>query len=97
MPAVAKDGSNLKACADATCEVLIKGRHKVAMAKKFGIIAIYLLQSPDRLDFYIDRVSGDNTEGWVGGTGNVSLADGITITILRNDRRGAMLRFEPRE
>lgn len=97
MPAVPKDGSNLKACADATCEVLVKGRHTVPMAKKFGIIAIHLLQSPDQLDFYVDRVSGDNTEGWVGGTGNVTLADGISITILRNDRRGAMLRFEPTE
>ncbi|GLY98988.1 hypothetical protein Acsp02_62420 [Actinoplanes sp. NBRC 103695] len=95
MPAVPKDGSNLKACADASCEVLVKGTHRVPMAKKFGIVEILLRTSPYRLEFYVDRVDGDDTSGWVGGTGNVSLADGITITIVRNDRRGALLKFEP--
>ncbi|WP_285688077.1 hypothetical protein [Actinoplanes sp. NBRC 103695] len=65
------------------------------MAKKFGIVEILLRTSPYRLEFYVDRVDGDDTSGWVGGTGNVSLADGITITIVRNDRRGALLKFEP--
>ena len=97
MPAVAKDGSNLKACGDAACEVLIKGTHRVPMAKRFGIVEILLRTSPDRLEFYVDRRSGDDTSGWVDGTGNVSLADGIKITIVRNDRRGALLRFEPSE
>ena len=44
----------------------------------------------------MDRVREDDTSGWVEGTGNVSLADGITITILRDDRSGALIRFTPR-
>jgi hypothetical protein len=95
--AVPKDGTNLKACADATCEVIIKGDNRVAMAKKFRIVEIRLTQSPERLDFYVDRLSGDNTGGWLGGTGNVSLADGIKITVVRNDRSGALITFEPTE
>jgi hypothetical protein len=95
VPAVAKDGSNLEACADASCEVLIKGTHRVPMAKRFGIVEILLRTSSDQLEFYVDRAKGDDTSGWVGGTGYVSLADGIKITILRNDRRGVLLRFEP--
>ena len=47
IPATFKDGSKLKARADATCEVL---SHRVAMAKRFAIVEILLLQSPDRLE-----------------------------------------------
>ena len=95
VPAAPKDGTNLKACADATCEVVIKGDNRLAMAKKFRIAELILNQSPGRLELYVDRVSGDDTSGWVDGTGNVSLADGITITIVRNDRSGALIRFTP--
>lgn len=40
-------------------------------------------------------MSEDDTSGWVDGPGKVSLADGITITIVRNDRSGALIRFTP--
>lgn len=93
--AAPKDGTNLKACADATCEVIIKGRNRLAMAKKFGVVGLDLAQTPGRLDFYVDRSSGDNTGGWIGGTGHLTLAEGITITVERNDRSGALLRFTP--
>jgi hypothetical protein len=90
-----KDGTNLQACADATCEVIIKGDNRLAMVKKFRIVELRLTQSPGRLDFYVHRLSGDNTGGWVGGTGHISLAEGITITAVRNDRSGALIRFSP--
>jgi hypothetical protein len=77
--------------------VIIKGDNRLAMAKKFRIVEIFLIQSPGRLGLYVDRVSGDDTSGWVDGTGNVSLADGIKITIVRNDRSGALIRFSPNE
>jgi hypothetical protein len=97
VPATPQDGTNLKACADARCEVIIKGDNRLAMAKRFGITELRLTQSPGRLDFHVDRVSGDNTGGWVGGTGHIGLAEGITITIVRNDRSGAWITFAPTE
>jgi hypothetical protein len=97
VPAAPKDGTNLKACADAVCEVIIKGDNRLAMAKKFGIVELRLTQTPERLDFYVDRKSGDNTGGWVCGTGSITLAEGIKITIARNDRKGALISFAPGE
>lgn len=55
VPAAPRDGTNLKACADASCEVIIKGLSRVAMAKKFRIAEIGLIQSSGRLELYVDR------------------------------------------
>jgi hypothetical protein len=49
------------------------------------------------VDCGVNGTSGDNTEGYIGGTGNLSLADGVKITVVRNDRSGALLRFTPTE
>ncbi|WIX77658.1 hypothetical protein QRX50_40675 [Amycolatopsis carbonis] len=92
----AKDGSDLTACRDGSCDVLIHGSVTVPLDARFGTRRLTLTQSPpDRLDFAIDRTELPDTKGHFRGEGYVSLANRITVTVLDIDATGAVIRVSP--
>ena len=89
--------TNLKDCADGTCEVLLTSSGGLTPAKKFGIGRITLTHiPPNRLNFTVVRANDSTVTGYVGGDGYLSLSAGPTITIERHNEDGALLRFEPK-
>ncbi|MET7993647.1 hypothetical protein ABZU76_22385 [Amycolatopsis sp. NPDC005232] len=93
---IAKDGSDLTACSDGSCDVLIHGSVTVPLDARFATRRLTLTQSaPDRLDFAIDRTELPDIKGHFRGEGYVSLANRITVTVLDIDATGAVIRVSP--
>ncbi|MEV0072610.1 hypothetical protein [Amycolatopsis sp. NPDC050768] len=93
---IAKDGSDLTACRDGSCDVLIHGSVTVPLDARFATRRLTLTQSaPDRLDFAIDRTELPDIKGHFRGEGYVSLANRITVTVLDIDATGAVIRVSP--
>ncbi|WP_432853147.1 hypothetical protein ACQPXB_17105 [Amycolatopsis sp. CA-161197] len=92
----AKDGSDLTACRDGSCDVLIHGSVTVPLDARFGTRRLTLtLSPPDRLDFAVDRTELPDIKGHFRGEGYVSLANRITVTVLDVDPTGAVIRVSP--
>jgi hypothetical protein len=65
-------------------------------ARKFGIDRLFLtVKKPKRTEFTVVRRIG-NIQGYVDGTGYLSLAGSVTIRIEWADADGVILRFEPK-
>ncbi|WP_326834403.1 hypothetical protein VSH64_05670 [Amycolatopsis rhabdoformis] len=92
----APDGSDLAACRDGSCDVVIHGKVTVPLEPRFGTRALVLTQSaPDRLAFDADRTELPRVKGHFRGEGYVSLANKITVTVLAIDATGAVIRVSP--
>lgn len=84
-------------CAGGTCEVLLTRSGTLRPDRRFAIKRMKLTHvDPDRLEFVVDRADGSTVDGYVSGDGYLSLATGPTITVVRHDEEGALLRFTPR-
>lgn len=91
------DGTDLDACRDGTCQVLLAGKAQLKMGRKFGIYRLYLThKDPNRLEFSVVRDNGSTVNGYLGGEGYLSLAPALTVRVEHHDRAGATLRFEPK-
>lgn len=93
----AADGTNLKACKEADCQVIIRDKADIPIGREFGIYDFRLTHTaPNRLSFTIIRTELGLVDGYVAGTGEVSLANGVTFTVEKMTPKGAVLRFEPK-
>lgn len=91
----AADGTDLEACADADCQVLIGGQAEVRPVPSIGVDGVILTyRGPDsfsigagRGSYYVDC---DLT-----GTGYLSMAWGVTVTVEGYTPGGAIVRITP--
>ncbi|WP_052770338.1 hypothetical protein [Streptomyces sp. CNQ-509] len=96
-PLHAADGSDVKACWNADCEILLRGTAEIPVRPGFGITGFTLgHEKPNTMTFDVRRPEYGNASGYIAGTGFLSLANGVTVTIKEIDSRGAVLRFEPK-
>lgn len=97
VPLKAANGTDVKACADADCEILIHGAIHVPLESRFGVASFGLTYSaPDEVAFVIIRTETSDVHGYVEGTGYIALANGVLVTVKKIDATGAVLRFQPR-
>ena len=88
--------TDLRSCVDGQCEVLLTTSDSLTPNRQFDIGRITLTHvDPDRLEYVVIRADGSEVNGYVGGTGYLSMATGPTINVVRHDKDGALLRFEP--
>jgi hypothetical protein len=88
--------TDLKDCVDGECEVLLAKSGRLTPNRRFDIERITLTHvDPDRLEYLVVRADGSQVNGYVGGDGYLSMATGPTISVVRHDKDGALLRFEP--
>jgi hypothetical protein len=96
-PLVAANGTDVGACKEASCQIIVSGAVKVPLAPKFRMSQFLLThEAPNRLTFDIRQRGQQPFMGYVLGTGRISLATGITVTIERMESGGAVLKFEPK-
>lgn len=96
-PPRAADGSNVKACRNADCEILLRGSAEIPVRPSFGFTKFTLsYEKPKTVTFDVQRPEYGAVSGYIGGKGFLSLANGVTVTIKEIDSRGAVLRFEPK-
>lgn len=96
-PLRAADGSDVKACRDANCEILLRGAARIPVHPRLGFTMFKLAyEKPRTVTFDVQRPEYGNVSGYIGGTGYLSLANGVTVTVKKIDSQGAVLRFEPK-
>ena len=93
----AADGGDLSACRDATCEVVVRESADIPLDGRFGCESFHVtVKAPDTVSFVVLRPEYGNLTGYIRGTGYLSLANGVTMTVVRVDGSDAELRFEPK-
>lgn len=90
------DGTNLRACADRTCEVLVKSGDTIRFAAKWEIRQFTVTSIANRwLSFVSLDTEPAALRGSVGGSGSVETAD-VHIDITPFGRKQAILKIRPR-
>jgi hypothetical protein len=93
----AADGSDLKACRDADCEIVIRGAAHIPLDPKLGVTRFLLTYvSPNEVTFEVDRAELNSVSGYIKGTGFLGLTNGVKVTVKKINASGAVLRFEPK-
>ena len=96
-PAPAANGSDVQACKQATCEILVSGTVTVPLAAKFGVHELSLaFVAPNRINFTMIRTKMAYVRGYIAGAGHLSFANGMSFDVERVDAAGAVLRFTPK-
>ncbi|GLZ14005.1 hypothetical protein Acsp04_42400 [Actinomadura sp. NBRC 104425] len=92
------DDADVKACKDADCEIVVRGRSTaIPLDQKFGITTFLLTHvPPDKVTYVVIRTNGESTQAFQRGTGRFSLDAGLTVTVRKIDHTGAVVRFEPK-
>lgn len=90
------DGSDVSACFDAICEVAVSGTVDVPLDPRFGFTRFTIGVIPgDRTTFEGEDPVGGNLHAWLGSDGELTVANGFTIDVLRVEPTGVVLRFSP--
>ncbi len=96
-PLAAANGSDVKACQKADCEILLTGATDVPLAAKFGVHQLSLkFVAPNRVEFTMIRTKMGYSRGYLEGTGHLSFANGLSFDVERVNATGAVLRFMPK-
>ncbi len=96
-PLTAANGSDVKACRQADCQILLAGAADVPLAAKFGVHQLNLkFVAPNRVEFTMIRTKMGYSRGYIAGAGHLSFANGLSIDLERADATGAVLRFLPK-
>ncbi|GAA4104607.1 hypothetical protein [Actinomadura miaoliensis] len=92
------DGADVKACKDADCEILVRGRSTaIPLAPRFGITTFLVTHvPPNKMTYVVIRTNGESVQAYNRGTGWFSLGAGLTVTVRKIDHTGAVVRFEPK-
>lgn len=92
----ARDGRNLDACLDRSCEVEVRDGDTIRFAPKF-ISETFTVDriTDDRVEFSATDDQPSPLRGWVGGTGTVETGD-IHVDFDRPDDERVILKFSPR-
>jgi hypothetical protein len=96
-PLTAANGTDLTACGDADCEVLVNGQVEVPLAPAFECVRFAVgYFAPNRVAFNVDCVGSGHVTGYFLGRGALRLVNGITLEVDRIDGTGAVLHLIPR-
>ena len=96
-PLAAANGSDVKACQKADCQILLTGAADVPLAAKFGVHQFSLKYvAPNRVEFTMIRTKMGYSRGYIAGEGHLSFANGLSLDVERVDATGAVLRFLPK-
>lgn len=91
------NGSDVGACRQADCEILLAGAADVPLAAKFGVHQLSLkFVAPNRVEFTMIRTKMGYSSGYIAGAGHLSFANGLSVDLERADAKGAVLRFLPK-
>lgn len=83
------------ACVNAECEILLTGAVDIPLAAQFGMSEFWFAYGPPNQVSFRTTADGRRPfNGVVKGTGHISLAAGVTVTIERVDSTGAVIRLE---
>lgn len=93
---VAENGTDVAACADGTCEIVVQGTADVPLDRGFGFTRFRVtFVPPDTVEFFGADPDRGNLSGYISGTGNLE-ANGIKVAVRMVEGQGAVLRFSPR-
>ena len=95
-PAPAATGStDLAACRDARCEIVVRGKVEIPLDPKFGFSSFTVtFVPPDRTLFAATGTDGGSLRGGIGGAGRLT-ANGISIEVVSTTGSSVVLRFTP--
>jgi hypothetical protein len=96
-PLVAANGTDLTACGDADCEVLINAQVEIPLVPAFDCTRFAVVYfTPNRVAFNVDCTGSGYVTGYFLGGGALRLVNGITMEVDKIDDTGAVLHFLPR-
>ena len=96
-PLAAANGSDISACGDADCEILIHGQVEIPLNPTFRCTRYAVVYfAPNRVAFNIDCADTGQVTGYVLGRGTIHLATAISLEVDRIDETGAVLHFQPK-
>lgn len=96
-PLSAANGTDVKSCSNADCEIVITGEVTIPMARKFDCTTFIMRHAaPHKVSFSVDCAETGVVNGYVLGKGTIRLANSVAIEIDRNDSAGAVLHFLPK-
>lgn len=92
----AANGTDVRACREARCEILVRGRVTVPLSPRFGFTTFTItFVPPNRTLFAAADAQGGSFQGEIGGMGELS-TNGIVVRVIAVGPAGAVLRFAPR-
>ncbi|MEH1099590.1 hypothetical protein [Micromonospora sp. CPCC 205561] len=92
----AENGTDVRACRDGTCEIVVRGKVEVPLDRRFGFTEFTVtFVPPNRTQFFGGDPVNGNLRGHVDGTGELNAND-ISVRIVTISDSGAVLRFSPR-
>ncbi|MBQ1073280.1 hypothetical protein KBX06_08890 [Micromonospora sp. C31] len=95
-PLSARDGTDVRACRDGTCEIVVRGKVDVPLDRRFGFTDFTVtFIPPKRTQFFGGDPVNGNLRGHVDGTGELNAND-ISVQVVAISDSGAVLRFSPR-
>jgi hypothetical protein len=93
----AANGTNVKACRYAACEIIIRGSADIPLSPKFGFTAfVFTHAASDKVTFAVVRPESNNVNGYFDGPGYIGFANGVKVTVEEINASGAVLRLEPK-
>jgi hypothetical protein len=92
----ARNGSEVKACRKANCEILIRGAVSIPLDPRFGCNRFTVTYAaPNQVRIMVERSRLNDVRVIIKGTGYVGLANEVTVTVKKIDASGAVLGFSP--
>jgi hypothetical protein len=92
----AADGTDAKACRDGRCQIIVRKTTDIDLRGKFSCDGITMsFRAPNVTHIFVAVHAGDDVQAKVTGTGNLRLAYGLTITVEKTDKSGALVRLAP--
>ncbi|MGN9913243.1 hypothetical protein ACTMTJ_37455 [Phytohabitans sp. LJ34] len=96
-PLTAANGTDVRACRNADCEILISGQVEIPLAPKFGCTRFAVVYfPPNRVAFNVDCAKTGNVTGYFLGRGTLRLVIAVTLEVDKIDGTGAVLHFLPK-
>lgn len=92
----AADGTDVKACRDASCEIVVHRTADIPLSG-FGFSSfVFTHVAADRLTFAVVRPASSDVNGYFSGPGYIGFSNGVKATVERLDASGFVLRLQPK-
>jgi hypothetical protein len=92
----AEDGTDVSACADGNCEIVVTGAVDIPLEPRFGFTTFRVTFTPPNLvEFIGEDAGGGSFRGSVGGTGGIG-TNGLALFVRTVRGQGAVVRFSAR-
>jgi hypothetical protein len=91
---VAADGTDVAACRDGRCQIIVRGAVTIPLAPKFGFTRLIVTFTPPDRTSFSGGNANNSVSGSIGGLGMLR-ANGIQIVVETVSPTGAVLRLTP--